>query len=108
MRFWHILYSHVNMQYMKMSKLKRASTLYDQKYRDMVGILIAYRKHAGLTQSELAARVGVSQPDISKIERFERKIDALELIEWIRVFSCGEFDAAYEIWKEIYEKYCKS
>ena len=90
-----------------MKRIKRVSTLHDTKYRNLVGLLVEMRKRTGLTQVELAEKLGVTQPDISKIERFERKIDALELIEWLQVFSDEERVNAHEIWKEVYQNYCK-
>lgn len=105
MRFWHILYSHVNI--LQMKTIKRTSTVHDQKYRKLVGLLVATRKSIGLTQAELAEKLGITQPDISKIERFERKIDALELIEWFQAFSHDKHIKADKIWKKIYENYCE-
>lgn len=90
-----------------MKKIRRSSTLHDHDYRKLVEMLIATRKRIGLTQAELAVELGITQPDISKIERFERKIDALELIEWFRIFSQDKSIKAEEIWKKIYENYCK-
>lgn len=91
-----------------MKRIKRTSTVHDPKYRNLVGLLVEIRKRVNLTQAELAERLGVTQPDISKIERFERKIDALELIEWLQVFSHEERVHVHEIWKEVYQNYCKS
>jgi len=53
-------------------------------YSTLVSLLRAARKEAGLTQVELAARLGVEQSLISKIERRERRLDVAEL----RIF-CG-------------------
>ncbi len=69
--------------------------------------LIATRKHIGLTQTDLAQELGITQPDISKIEGLERKIDALELLEWFQVFSQNKQINIDELWNEIYEDYCK-
>ncbi len=91
-----------------MKRIKRTSTVHDPKYRNLVGLLVKIRKRVNLTQAELAEKLGVTQPDISKIERFERKIDALELIEWLQVFSHEERVNVHEIWKEVYQNYCKS
>lgn len=40
------------------------------------------RKGAGVTQVELAVRLGETQSFVSKIERGERRIDVLELRAW--------------------------
>lgn len=33
----------------------------------------------------------ITQPDVSKIERFERRLDALELIDWLQAIG-GNLD----------------
>lgn len=37
------------------------------------------RVRLNISQSELAAQIGLSQSDISKIEKFERRLDVWEL-----------------------------
>ena len=50
-----------------------------QEYRDALGSLLREaRLEAGVQQQELAARVGVPPPVISKIEAGERGFDLLE------------------------------
>jgi transcriptional regulator with XRE-family HTH domain len=60
------------------------STIYDPRYKRVVQRLIKARLAAGLTQEELAQAIGLSQPDISKIEKCQRRIDILEAIDWGR------------------------
>lgn len=45
-----------------------AQRIFEQSY-DVAMQVIALRERAGLTQAELAARTGISQADISRIER---------------------------------------
>ena len=45
--------------------------------------LIAAREEAGLTQVELAARLGTTQSFISKCERGERRIDVVEFVAFV-------------------------
>ncbi len=40
--------------------------------------LIALRKERGVSQVELAARLGKEQPFVSRVERGERRIDVVE------------------------------
>lgn len=52
--------------------------LHDPDYRAFVDRLVWLRKSRGVTQADLASRVGKPQSYISKTERFERRIDPAE------------------------------
>ena len=52
--------------------LRREWTLLQKLLRDI-------RREAGLSQQQLAARLGVSQSFVSKYEAGERRLDVLEL-----------------------------
>ena len=67
------------------------ATIYDPKYRLIIKELVALRKRASLKQEDIAQVTGLTQPDISKIERYERRIDALELAKWLKATK-GKFD----------------
>lgn len=54
----------------------------DQDYELLVELLKASRKEAGLSQAELADRLEDTQSFVSKIERGERRLDVVELIEF--------------------------
>ncbi len=45
------------------------------------------RKNAGLTQAELAERLGKPQSYVSKVERGERLIDLVEIRWWCRALD---------------------
>jgi transcriptional regulator with XRE-family HTH domain len=47
-------------------------------YSTMLDVLVAARKKAGVTQDELADRLGKPQPFVSKVERGVRRIDVIE------------------------------
>ena len=53
--------------------------LHDRDYAVLVRLLRDARREAGVTQVELALRLGVDQSMISKVERQERRIDVAEL-----------------------------
>ena len=48
---------------------------------------MALRKAAGLSQVQLAERLGVGQSYISKIERGEAYVDVLVFVDWCQ--ACG-------------------
>lgn len=49
--------------------------------------LIAARKASGLTQQELAERLGRSQSFVAKIELGERRVEVVELVEIARILG---------------------
>jgi len=57
-----------------------AST-HHEDYRLLIQMVRETREREGVAQSDLATRVGVTQTFISKVERGERRLDPVELIE---------------------------
>ena len=57
---------------------------YSVRYAKFCQLLIAARKEHGLTQVDLAERLGAPQPFVSKYERGERRIDLVEFLAIIR------------------------
>lgn len=55
-------------------------TIFGGEHRHLVAVLIEARQASGLTQAELAARVGKDQTFISIIERGQRRVDVLEFV----------------------------
>lgn len=55
-----------------------SKTIHDSLYQKLVNELTHERIRLTITQGELAAQVGLNQSDISKIEKFERRLDILE------------------------------
>lgn len=64
-----------------------ASTLHDPRYRQLIDLLVAARKEAGLTQDGLSARLGRPQSFLGKIETFQRRLDALELFDLLEALG---------------------
>lgn len=81
----------------------RTSSIYDTRYQSVIKLLIQTRKDKGLSQLELAKKLGFSQPDISKIERMERRLDIIELIDFVEVISDGDIFFYELLWKKINE-----
>ena len=57
-------------------------TIYSSAYAVLLRRLRQARKDAGLTQEQLAKRLGQTQSFVSKCERGERRIDVVELRAW--------------------------
>lgn len=55
-----------------------SKSAFTDAYASVVDTLVALRKRQGVSQVELAARLGKSQQFVSYIERTERRIDLIE------------------------------
>ena len=56
-------------------------TLGSARHRALVDLLIAKREAAGMTQAELAEKMGEYQSLIARLESGQRRIDVVELLE---------------------------
>jgi transcriptional regulator with XRE-family HTH domain len=56
----------------------------------MVQTLIAARHAAGMSQAELAKRLGKPPSYVAKIELKERRVDVVEFIEFLRAAGADE------------------
>ncbi|MSU73559.1 XRE family transcriptional regulator [Candidatus Kaiserbacteria bacterium] len=63
------------------------ATKYRAKYQKLTAKLRSARLEAGLTQVEAGKKLKKPQAYISKIERGERRVDAVELDELARVYN---------------------
>lgn len=59
-----------------------AQSTHNPDYQLLLTVLKAARKRAGVSQVDLAKRLGNTQTFVSKCERGERRIDAVELVEF--------------------------
>jgi transcriptional regulator with XRE-family HTH domain len=49
-----------------------------KRYKALIGLLVARREAAGMTQSGLAARLGKSQSFVARLESGQRRITVVE------------------------------
>lgn len=78
-----------------------ATTLRDSRYRAIVAKLIAARKAEGLNQRDLAERLGKTQSYVAKVELHERRLDVIQLVEWLRALEIDEKKFLVEMLKDI-------
>jgi transcriptional regulator with XRE-family HTH domain len=73
-------------------------SIHSAQYALFLKVFREARQKAGITQVQLAKRVGETQSFISKCERGERRIDVVELRAFCRVFglSLKQFVASLE------------
>jgi transcriptional regulator with XRE-family HTH domain len=55
-------------------------SIFTSEYGFVLERLVSARKTAGLTQSQLAQKLGKPQSFVSKIERHERRLDVVEFV----------------------------
>lgn len=59
------------------------SSIHDPRYRNLILKLIKLRESKNLTQVQLASSLKKPQSYVSKVETFERRIDIIELQDWL-------------------------
>ena len=57
------------------------SSIFTQRHQAFIAFIASTRKAAGVTQAELAARLGKPQSFVSKVERGERRLDVVEFCQ---------------------------
>lgn len=62
-------------------------TLHSPQHQAFLTLLRSCREDAGVTQVELASKLGFRQTDISKSERGVRRLDVVELRAWLQVLG---------------------
>jgi transcriptional regulator with XRE-family HTH domain len=67
-----------------------ATTLGSKRHRILIALLIERRKAAGMTQAQLAARLGKSRSFIARLESGQRRVYVVELLHLAEVLG---FDA---------------
>ena len=63
------------------------SKLYSQKNKNLLEKLRSARLEAGLTQIEAGKKLRKPQSYLSKVERGERKIEAIELADFAKIYK---------------------
>jgi transcriptional regulator with XRE-family HTH domain len=59
----------------------------DERYRSLIGKLVAERKAQGLSQEALAGRLGRHQQFVSRYEIGERRLDVIEFVDVARTLG---------------------
>ena len=67
-------------------------TLRSRGHRTLIGVLVAAREAAGLSQRDLAVRLKRPRSLIGRIESGERRVDVIEFIEIARALGADPKD----------------
>ena len=62
-------------------------SIHGREYAMLLEMLRSEREERGLTQSEVANRLGATQTFVSKCERGERRLDVIELMAWCKAIG---------------------
>lgn len=69
-------------------------TLGTERHKALIALLVEKREAAGLTQTELAAKLGEYQSFVARLESGQRRVDVVEFLELAELLS---FDPAKAI-----------
>lgn len=81
-----------------------ARSTHSEPYKLLLEMLVEARKRSGLTQSELADRLGRPQPFISFVERGERRVDVIEFYAIMRALEVDPEEAFRELISKLPQK----
>ncbi len=62
-------------------------TIFQEKYRGMIDQMVEIRKKLGWTQRDLASKLKVTHCCVGRVETYERRLDIMETIRWLRVLK---------------------
>lgn len=63
------------------------SSIHDPRYRNVITKLIKLRELKKITQVQLATSLKKPQSYVAKVENFERRLDFIELYDWLTVLD---------------------
>lgn len=82
-------------------KKAQPATIHDPRDKEIIKPLVNARKVAGPHQSDITDAMVHTQPDISKIERLERRLDALEQVDYIAAVAVGDLEKARSLLEQV-------
>ncbi|MEY3785989.1 MAG: hypothetical protein RLZ75_194 [Pseudomonadota bacterium] len=88
------------MKIAKHDAMSKNKTIYNKRYQSLISELTKERVRLSISQDVLAASVGLNQSDISKIEKFEKRLDVLEFTMILRELRIKENVRLQRIVKE--------
>ena len=72
-------------------------TLGSARHRAVIDLLIEKREACGMTQSELAGRLGEYQSFVARLESGQRRVDVVEFIELAEILGFDPASALRDI-----------
>jgi transcriptional regulator with XRE-family HTH domain len=65
--------------------LELANRRRSKRYKALIGLLVARREAAAMTQSDLAARLGKSQSFVARLESGQRRVTVVEFMTLAKI-----------------------
>lgn len=62
-------------------------TIHDDRYKSLISQLVAEREARDITQTALSVALCRPQSYVAKVENLERRLDIVELADWLRVLG---------------------
>lgn len=64
------------------------STVHDSRYIKLIEALRETRRKQNVTQTDLAQKLNQPQSYVAKVEGLERRLDIVELLDWLNALNC--------------------
>jgi transcriptional regulator with XRE-family HTH domain len=77
-----------------------ARTLRSKRYKALIGLLVARREAAGMTQSDLAARLGKSKSFVARLETGRRRITVVEFMTLAKILRFDPYEVISNLEKQ--------
>jgi len=77
------------------------TSVFTDAYASFVARLVALRKEQGVSQVELARRLGKSQQFVSAVERRIRRLDIIELYAVLRAMDADPEHTVVELYRSL-------
>jgi ribosome-binding protein aMBF1 (putative translation factor) len=94
--FWEIVPIHLLYRHKILVAVMRKSQ-HTREYKRLIDALRKARESVGLTQEEVAQRLGTYASFVSKCESGERRVDAIELAAFCRMYEVNFLDFLKEV-----------
>ena len=80
--------------------LELAKPRRSKRYKVLIGLLVARREAAGMTQSDLAARLGKSQSFVARLESGQRRITVVEFMTLAKILRFDPYEVISTLEKQ--------
>ncbi|MGZ9719103.1 helix-turn-helix domain-containing protein [Rhizobium miluonense] len=74
-----------------------AKTLGTERHKALIALLTEKREAAGLTQLELARKLGEYQSFVARLESGQRRVDVIEFLELSEILDFDPYKALWTI-----------